>query len=57
MTEVATTNEPSYDEAVKEFLTYIRDSRCPETHPCSELPSGRFHHRLTTTRSRPAGPR
>ena len=27
MTEVATTNEPSYDEAVKEFLNYIRDYR------------------------------
>ena len=27
MTEVATTNEPSYDDAVKEFLTYIRDYR------------------------------
>ncbi len=27
MTEVATTNERSYDEAVKEFLNYIRDYR------------------------------
>jgi len=27
MTEVATTNEPSYDDAVKEFLNYIRDYR------------------------------
>jgi hypothetical protein len=27
MTEVATTNELSYDEAVKEFLNYIRDYR------------------------------